>query len=223
MLQNSERIMIVAPHADDEAFGCGGLLVKYGPLVMLDVHLVLCSAGDIQHRDGAVVEKADRTIEFKKVAKAVGATMEFLDLKDTLLQEEKPLLLERIEASIDAFEPDTLLFPYKSFHQDHMAVYEMCFAALRPGRSKSVKKVLCYEVPNYVWSKEEDLFKPNYYMELDQNLIRRKIDLCKLHASQVDRDGSPIDLQLVFDHAVYRGHEVGLPFAEAYRIISIKD
>ncbi|MBO4323765.1 MAG: PIG-L family deacetylase [Clostridia bacterium] len=37
-IKPSDKILIVAPHPDDETLGCGGLLAKYGP--QCDVLLV---------------------------------------------------------------------------------------------------------------------------------------------------------------------------------------
>ena len=32
-IQSTDKILILAPHADDESIGCGGLLLKYGSQV----------------------------------------------------------------------------------------------------------------------------------------------------------------------------------------------
>jgi len=207
-------ILVVSPHSDDEVFGCGGFLSRFRPAA----HFLLVSASDIVHRDGSVSTVKDRESEFAVAASAVGATFSFAGLQDTKLPLMKDRIIMAVEDCIDTLKPKTLMFPDRSFHQDHVAVYESCFAACRPGRAPSVRSVVTFEVPNYVWFDRVTFFEPNFYLELSQSDLDGKLSLVGLYQTQVGREVSPIDKKVVTNHAMYRGHEAGVPYAEAFRI-----
>jgi len=218
MIHNMQRVMVIAPHADDESFGCGGLLSKLSNWNR-EIKLILCSSSAVKHRDGVEVMGRTRIDEFEAVAMQLKAKLDCYKFYDTKLKEVRSDLIHRLEYSINDFRADTVLFPYTSFHQDHQAVYESMFAVLRPGRCKTVKVSMCYEVPNYIWYEENRMFIPNWYLRMGDQLLQNKLELCNLHKSQVSRIGSPIVLETVRDGAKRRGFEIGCKYAEAFRII----
>ena len=72
-IKENDRILVVAPHADDETIGCGGMLVKYAP--QADVLLLSDGRLGFKRNDpDASPEKTrlSRIQEFKTVMEAYG-------------------------------------------------------------------------------------------------------------------------------------------------------
>src|SRR5690606_22010572 len=71
-----QRLLVIAPHADDESFGCAGTMARVKELGG-EVFCVCCSVGDLKHYDGKgdVVTSGVREEEFRSV-------MEFLQVDD---------------------------------------------------------------------------------------------------------------------------------------------
>ena len=97
-----KRVLIVAPHPDDEVFGCGGMLAWHGRLGATVRILVLSdgAAGDPGHRDERIVETRRR--ESLAAGKVFGfGDYRFLDLRDGALGAQVDLH-ERIARELDA-------------------------------------------------------------------------------------------------------------------------
>src|SRR6185503_18816699 len=81
-----KRVMVVAPHPDDEMFGCGGMLAWHGRLGATVRILVLSdgAAGDPEKRDLSIV--ATRQRESLLAGGVLGfSDYRFLDLRDGAL------------------------------------------------------------------------------------------------------------------------------------------
>lgn len=217
------RPLVLAPHADDESLGCGGLLARL-PSAMI----VLVSNGDValHHGTGEVrrVTAAERVAEFRAAAGRLGADTLALGLPTRGLSRVGPELVAAVETAIAGHGPDCVLVPGRSYHDDHVAVHRAAFAALRPGHCPTVRTVLCYETPYYVWSADEDRFEPNLYVPLTAAEAEAKLSLCALYRSQ--RLDGPAARSAILGHLQRRGLEsaqpldfAAPPLAEAYRLV----
>lgn len=225
MLQ-AKRLMVLAPHADDESLGCGGLLLA-SPSAEKRLVLVSCSDVTVHHGKGSPVlsTAADRRSEFRTAAEFLGAEASVLGFPTRGLSSLNPELVAAVEAEVDRFRPDCLLLPGRSFHEDHVAVYRAAHAALRPNHCRTVRTVLAYETPFYAWAAEEDRFVPNLYARLTETQAQSKLLLCAVYRSQRLHDEQ--SQGAVRRHMLRRGMEAepvprpegGLPYAEAFRLV----
>ena len=115
---------------------------------------------------------------------------------------------------------DIICIPYRdSYNQDHRAVFTACITALRPV-PKNVRHmpqiVLEYDEP-YIWSISEDAFKPNFYIELTEEILQNKIKAMKLHESQGRPDPFPRSTENLRRWAEIRGKEIGSHAAEGFK------
>jgi len=136
-----QRLLIIAPHADDECFGCAGTMARIKRLGG-EVYVLVCSVGDLKHYNGTggIVAGSTRAEELAQV-------MEFLrvDDWDILYRDaETHLRLDMIprreliakferesKLALDRLKPTILAIPTSSYNQDHEAVFRAAFTAAR--------------------------------------------------------------------------------------------
>ena len=226
MLEN-RRILVVAPHADDETFGCAGTIAR-AKSEGRSVHVIYVSTGDVRHRNAndPVVQATTREEEINRAAQIMGIdgyTILYRDSNlhmriDTVPRRDLTTLIERdAEFSIDSIEPDILLLPAPSYNQDHEAVFYAGFAACRPHlhREKAfVSLVLTYDQPQLAWSHTAS-FHPNFYVDISAFLsVKLKAHTC--HASQLHPDPHHASIENLKRFAQVRGSEISVEAAEAF-------
>ncbi|QOP66232.1 hydrolase [Arthrobacter phage DanielleIgnace] len=130
--------MILAPHADDEVLGCGGLLAKYPQ----DCHVVvMCRASPVRFEEH---RNAQDILQYKKSTN--------LGFADGLLSDFARQVVGRLDEEIRRYQPDELYLPYPDLHQDHIATYEAGMRAARASMKKDhwyVPSVYVYDVAAY--------------------------------------------------------------------------
>jgi LmbE family N-acetylglucosaminyl deacetylase len=139
-----ERLLVLAPHPDDEVIGCGGLValhLREGR----KVHVVVAT-------DGAQAgDTAQREAESRAALASLGdATIEFLGFPDRLLSDSRELD-ERIAAILCEWKPDLIAVPSPlEIHPDHVALSRaFCDLIARDGSlfaDLAVARVAFYEV-----------------------------------------------------------------------------
>ncbi len=227
------RILVVAPHADDEAIGCGGLILKAVKQAAI-VAILVVSVGDLV-RIGDGGEKrtgAERVDEVEEVRKFLGAheaevfmTDEQRHMRlDAIPRRDLVAVLEReARLSVQNFKPHLVLLPAPSYNQDHEAVCRAGITACRPHDPKALSvppAVWLYEYPPNSWCLPHERFTPNVYVDITEHL-EGKLDSYRLYRSQA-RSGmhqnSPENIKTL---ALLRGREVGVEAAEAYHALRI--
>ena len=141
----NERILIIAPHADDEVLGCGGLIEK-ACRYKNEGLVVVMAVGEVTHPHSQQTVTANTRIkELKEALEVLGChafEIVYHD-KDSLLDTiPKFEIISRIDQILDRFQPTMVFIPLPSYHQDHIVLFEACFAALRPRPSKLIKLIL---------------------------------------------------------------------------------
>lgn len=217
----NECLLVIAPHADDEVLGCGGLISK----IKKDggkVYVLIFNVGAVNKEN-----PEEATIRWKKeTAKA----MEFLKVDDydiifdssldNRYLDIKPLhtLIGIIESdskvSLDKVNPTIIAIPTShSHHQDHVKVFEACIAVLRPMRKRLPKIVLSYEAPEHSRWSRYGIFEPNFYVDIEKHLTN-KIKAFYKYRSQIRLGGR--DKNSIRAQAEYRGREIGKKYCEAF-------
>lgn len=221
MLSN-KKVLIVAPHPDDEAISSGGLIMlckKHSSKVLV---LYISVGFSRQFVTGSTTEK-ERMLEIAKASKfgnfeyKIAFQGESFTKLDTLPQKD---LIEIIEDASHEFKPDIVCIPFRnSFNQDHRAVSLASITAFRPlprDLRHQPKIVLESEEP-YSWTTGE-IFKPNFYFDIS-NCIEDKLDLLRCHKTQLRDDPfsrSPDNLRRL---AGSRGCEISVKYAEGYNLL----
>ena len=221
-----QRVLVVAPHADDEAMGCAGLLAKLSEREC-KVH-TLYMAVDGFHHYGLDRETTyeERVREIEGVTGLLGCTYEIAygnkDLIEKLETLPKRELVDYFERAINEHRPDLLLLPYKEdYDQDHVATFQAAFAAARPiaevfGKYL-VPNVMTYEMTKLNWA-TEPLPRPVAYCDISRHLSV-KLEAVKHYKTQLRPSPHIRSLESVSALASIRGKEIGVEYAEAFNIL----
>ncbi|GMU58158.1 MAG: GlcNAc-PI de-N-acetylase [Candidatus Xenobia bacterium] len=224
-----KRILVVAPHADDEVLGCGGTILK-AVEQGAEVALMIVSVGDLvrvgdgnQRRTGA-----ERVDEVETVRRFLGAqhaevvkTDEESHLRlDAIPRRDLTAILEReARLSLRNFKPQIVFLPAPSYNQDHEAVCRAGLTACRPhdpGALPVPRGVFLYEYPPNSWCLPQERFLPSLYVEIS-DYLDKKLEAYKLYESQARAGLHQNSPENVRHLALLRGKEIGVVAAEAFQ------
>lgn len=219
------RILVVAPHADDEVLGAGGLMALASQ-AGAKVDVIFMAVDGLNHWGHEGLTNVDqRVAEIEAVAERVGFSWEILyrgrdliEQLDTVSQRE---MVNFFEDAYNRYEPDVLLLPdFHDFDQDHRATYRAAFAAARPIPQQLSKffarNVLTYEIPKIIWS--DQAFRPAMYLDIS-DVIDAKLDGVRLYPTQLREPPHIRSIENVRALAYLRGSEIGVEYAEAYSVL----
>lgn len=229
MSLSGTKILAIAPHADDESQGCGGLIAR-AVNEGADVAVLVVSVADLAQygHHHSIVEGNTRLRELETALGILGVArwaVLFNDMAhnmrlDTIPMVELVSALERgSDLALDSFRPDVLLIPAPSYNHDHQVVYNAALAACRPHLRQQkhfVPQVLCYEQPQLRWGSSAG--NPNYYVDISA-VIDTKLRACEAHQSQAKSFPHNSSLDNIRNLAYIRGSDIAVTAAEAYYCI----
>jgi LmbE family N-acetylglucosaminyl deacetylase len=227
----SMTALVIAPHPDDEIFGCGGTIhrIKAAGGKVYVLYVTVGTTADFSARGCSTAE--ERVSEIGKVARFLGLDGYAVALPgdryhlrlDAVPQAELVHAIERAgDISLQGIRPDMVLAPCVSdYNQDHRAVGSATITAVRPGPRQYrafQPLVLTYELPYHQWNTAHALPTPGLYVTLEPANLAAKRNALALYASQLKSPESPLSLHGVEALAAYRGLQCGAAAAEAFQI-----
>ena len=201
-----KKVLVIAPHPDDEVLGCGGILDE-------TFFVYFCGIDESKiKKNKEATPTGERFIELKKVADFLGFKWECNE-KSKVNHYTEQEFIDIFEDLINSIKPRKVFLPHPGYNQDHRTVFNAAFIALRPhDKNFFVKKVLVYEAAHdVIWNPKN--MNLNYFVPID---IERKIKAYGLHKSQIRGMRSP---QLLREIAAVRGAASNCKHAEAFEII----
>lgn len=116
------KILVIAPHPDDEAIGPGGTLLRAASDGDAVLSLLVMTAGNS-------ADQATRRLESETTAKRLGGSFQCLELVDGNISVDEATVARFAEA-IDALAPDVLMLPFAlDDHDDHRRANELLVKA----------------------------------------------------------------------------------------------
>lgn len=172
-----KKILVIAPHPDDETLGCGGSLLRH--LAAGDeVHWLIVT--DISTDLGFTAERVSvRSREIDGVTRAYGfQSARRLGFPSMRLDQVPTFeLANSISQAIREVEPDTLYLPYRNdVHSDHADVFDAAVACTKVFRYPSIRSVLAYETlseTEFGLKPEDPGFRPNLFINIGAYLDRK--------------------------------------------------
>ena len=143
-----KRVLVVSPHPDDEAIGCGGTLRAHA-LVGDVVHVVFLTSGEAGGHGTPPDETARiREREAQAASRILGVTaIEFWRQPDSKLRVTNELLA-RMQTKLNQFRPELVYVTHeREMLGDHAAAARLVKRALSKGRRRNgIPEVLMFEV-----------------------------------------------------------------------------
>ncbi len=137
------KILVIAPHADDEVLGCGGIINKYSRQGY-EIHILLATNAS----NGAPELYNQSGIDQVRVEALKAHTI--LDVYQThFLELPAPrldtypiyLIANQFSELINQINPQVLFLPHRGdIHKDHAAVFNAGLVAARPINNCPIKK-----------------------------------------------------------------------------------
>lgn len=215
------KVLVIAPHLDDEVLGCGGTIAKHvneGD----EVYLLIVTKGYFP--DWSEETIARQREEVSRVREILGLKEVFsLDLPavklDTIPQKE---LNDLILQHVNKVAPEVLYIPHRGdVNKDHRLVFEAAMVATRPKPGSTIKKVLSYEALSATeWAGPlvENAFIPNVYIDISET-IEIKLKAMSAYETELKEFPHPRSLETVSALAELRGASIGVKAAEAFMLM----
>lgn len=219
------RILVVAPHPDDEVLGVGGTIKKK----VNQGHVVYVAIVTNATRSDPVRFTKEKLLNVRNEAKhacaSLGVKKVFFEDFPAPALDQYPghLMAEAISKILHEIRADVLFVPFRGdIHNDHKAVFDACMVAARPVGSYSVKKIYAYETMSeteWAYPFAGESFIPNKYECLTIEEFHAKLEAMKYYKSQVRMFPNPRSIEALEALAKYRGSTVSVERAEAFMVI----
>ena len=220
------KVLIIAAHADDETLGCGGIITKLRSNNN-DCHIhVVTGYGQEKHpfydkKTFEIVRK-----EFKNAINHIGSpSYSFGNLPAAKLNDIPTYHVNNeIKNIIERIKPNTILLPSRDdLHLDHKIINYSVRVASRPYLKNNVNlfSLIEYEVPsetNIFFDNINEIYMPNLFIDIT-DFITNKIRGFSEYKSQSQESNQPRSLTGIKTLAKYRGLNIGVDYAESFRII----
>ena len=217
----NERVLVVAPHPDDETLGCGGTLLRMADEGAQLGWLIVTS---ISEENGFASQRVHgRDEEIKQVSSLFGFSDVFRLSLPTRQLDMSPMseLIEQFSAVFKSFRPQQVFLPSRSdVHTDHRAVFDAGAACAKWFRYPSVRRVLAYETISETefGLDMREMFQPNYFVDISKYLDR-KLEIMSVYASEMGAYPFPRSSEAIRALAALRGTTSGFHAAEAFQLL----
>ena len=215
------RVLVIAPHPDDEVLGCGGTIAKHAAAGD-EVTVAVVTKGTTPMFEERFVEQTRSECRKADAFLGVRETV-FLDFPAARMEEvTRSELNDAFIRLVQRVRPDAVYLPHRGDMQlDHKLTVDAAMVALRPKYGHKVSRIYAYEtvsetgwdVPNTV-----NEFIPNVYNDVSA-FLQKKLDALSVFESQMAPFPGTRSVKAVEALAVYRGTTVGVAAAEAFCLI----
>lgn len=214
------KIMVVAPHPDDETLGCGGTLMRHYQEGH-EVHWLIgtdMKSGfnkDKIHLRKKEIEEVGKHYKFKSITQ--------LDFATTSL-DEVPMrdLVTSFSEVVQKVKPEIVYLPYRGdVHSDHKYVFDAMIACTKWFRYDFIKKILVYETlseTEFGINSDNNGFKPNVYVNIT-DYLNKKVQIMNIFNSEMGDYPFPRSDKAIEALASYRGVSSGFNYAEAFMLL----
>ena len=220
----SKRILVIAPHPDDETLGAGGSIAKFSSRG--DHVFVLVASGHLPPL--YTRDQYETTVHEAQAAFGIlgVAASRFLEIPATMVADEPHHSLnKKIFDVVAELEPHIVLCPFPDRHVDHGAVFESVMVATRPvGVGAAIELIAAYETLSEThWNAPhiEPNFVPNLIVDISE-YEDRKAKAIACYKSQVPPFPSPRSVEAALALARFRGTQAGFASGEAFYIVRMK-
>ncbi len=213
------KVLVIAPHPDDEILGCGGVMAKHiarGD----DVYVCVATSSRVEKSRELNEYYADKVRDYMGIREVVFfdyPTVELSNVNDRDFTGSFNDLVRRIQ-------PNVVYIPfYGDMHTDHKKVADAAMVALRPYSAPFVQAIYAYETlseTGWNYPSEDKAFIPNVFEDITE-YINTKIHAMELYETKITQPPHPRSAEGIRTLAKYRGGTVGYEYAEAFMCLRI--
>lgn len=197
-----DKILVVAPHPDDESIGCGGLLALYGR----QCDVLLMTDGRHGHGSGFTGSEEELAVRREEELKKAMELAHVHEIRMLRIPDGELYGSYSAVKEVDIRPYDYIFVTNRrELHEDHRVSYQLMKKLIRAQHGKAV--LAEYEV----WT---PMTRPTRYLDITA-VIETKRKMIEQHASQIhDIDYAAKGIGL----SCYRGIYRNVAYAEAYTV-----
>lgn len=211
------RIIIFAPHNDDEVLGVGGTIAKYVESGH-EVYVCEVTSGKDKKRLENIQNEALLAHKILGVTETVFLNLPVVGLSDIPTKELNKAFFDVVEK----VKPHIAYIPHKGdMHNDHTMVAESAMVALRPVNNPQLHAIYAYETLSETeWNipSVDNAFIPNVWSDITHT-IDKKIEAMKCYQSQLFDFPHPRSLEAIESLSKLRGSTICVNNAESFMLI----
>ena len=221
MLINPKKIVVIAPHPDDEVLGLGATISRFADMnVEVSVLIVSGHLPPLYNQKTFNITK----IEAEKAFKIMNVSnWKFLEIPATTVHQVPVTELNgKINDFLKLHNPDWVFIPFPDRHIDHRTIFDASVVSCRPNNKNCPKVVLAYETLSEThWNVPgiEPAFIPDLFIDTS-NYMKQKEKALNSYNSQIDGNQSR-SVEACMALAKFRGSQNGCDYAEAFKVVRI--
>lgn len=212
-----KKVAIIAAHPDDEAFGCGGTILKY-KFQQAQIYFLWLTDGV-----GARSQKPEDLL-----TRQSGCDKALSFIKPHFYKHENfpdnrldtvPFLkiVQSVENFLSYTKPDTVFTHFiNDLNIDHVLTCRAVMTATRPGSATFVKEIYSFEVASSTeWAVGVEKFTPDTYIDIT-DYIGQKKQYINCYEEEMRTHPHPRSKKNIIGKNALRGGEVNTRFAESF-------
>lgn len=227
-----DKILVIVAHADDEAIGCGGTLLKHtnnGD----EIRIIYMTDGVGARGENNSAENSlskSNSASKNRLSAQLQACQQLkvnkfynFDFPDNSMDQVALIeVTQAIEPIINEFQPSIIYTHHGGdLNIDHRIVHQAVLTACRPQPDMSIKKILSFEVNSSTeWASTSmsSPFLPNYFVDISGYCNDKQQLLEKYHQEMMPYPHTRSIEAISYLNNV-RGSAIGVESAEAFMLI----
>lgn len=215
------KVLVFAPHPDDEILGCGGTMIKHIDAGD-EVYVCIVTKGCLPLFPPEGTEKTRS--ETRACHQHIGVKKTFfLDFPAVMIDKENRYEVNgKILDVVKEVLPDEVYIPHwGDMQKDHQIVADACMVALRPKYEPKVKRIYSYEtMSETAWNAPnvQNEFIPNVFVDITDTLTQ-KLEALNFFTTQLSSYPDARSIEAVEALAKYRGALMHVRAAESFMLI----
>ena len=214
---SNNKIIVVAPHPDDETLGCGGALLRHkaeGDEIHWLIATEMEESQSIKQRN-TEINKIKNLYDFDSINR--------LGLSTTKVDKYNVSeLVLKISSIFNKVKPNIVYLPFKGdVHSDHKCMFYAAYSCTKSFRYPFIKKIYMMEIlseTEFSVSTKDDSFIPNSYVDID-HYIDKKIEIMNVYKSEISEPPFPRSEKNIRALSTFRGSTCGHEYAEAFVLL----
>ncbi len=215
MLDN-KRILVFAPHNDDEVLGVGGTMAKLSK--SNDVFVCEVTSSKVPESLQRLRSEAQKAHSLLGVKETFFLDLPVVGIRGANQREVN----KKFYDVVAAIKPHIVFIPHEGdLHTDHVETANAAMVALRPLTNPQLMAIFSYETLSETeWNTPnvKNIFAPNMWVDITHGIETKKnAMLC--YESQLREYPHPRSIRAIFALAEYRGSTIGVDYAESFMVL----